>query len=303
MAEIELDKETGSVTVLDYKAVVDCGTPVNPNLARVQTEGGIVQGIGMALFEDVHYTPAGRILENSLMQYKIPTRLDMGRLQVEFEASYEPTGPFGAKSIGEIVINTPGPGHRARGVPRHRHLVPRPAHHAGKSLHGAARPAVTHVILLAAGSSRRFGGNKLLAPWRGRPLYRYGLHTLAAVCAARADAALLVVTNTPAIAQAAAACGAHAVPSPHSAQGQSASIRAGLDAAGPLAPGDFLLFAVADQPLLRAATVHRLLDLAVPGTWGATAACGAAWAARRCFARRWPRSCTPWRATAAGARC
>ena len=109
MAEIELDKETGSVTVLDYKAVVDCGTPVNPNLARVQTEGGIVQGIGMALFEDVHYTPAGRILENSLMQYKIPTRLDMGRLQVEFEASYEPTGPFGAKSIGEIVINTPAP--------------------------------------------------------------------------------------------------------------------------------------------------------------------------------------------------
>ncbi len=109
MAEIELDKETGSVTVLDYKAVVDCGTPVNPNLARVQTEGGIVQGIGMALFEDVHYTPAGRILEDSLMQYKIPTRLDMGHLQVEFEASYEPTGPFGAKSIGEIVINTPAP--------------------------------------------------------------------------------------------------------------------------------------------------------------------------------------------------
>ena len=109
MAEIELDKETGSVTVLDYKAVVDCGTPINPNLARVQTEGGIVQGIGMALFEDVHYTPEGKILEDSLMQYKIPTRLDMGHLQVEFEASYEPTGPFGAKSIGEIVINTPAP--------------------------------------------------------------------------------------------------------------------------------------------------------------------------------------------------
>ena len=109
MVEIELDKETGSVTVLNYKAVVDCGTPINPNLARVQTEGGIVQGIGMALFEDVHYTPEGKILEDSLMQYKIPTRLDMGHLQVEFESSYEPTGPFGAKSIGEIVINTPSP--------------------------------------------------------------------------------------------------------------------------------------------------------------------------------------------------
>ena len=109
MAEIELDKETGSVTVLDYKAVVDCGTPINPNLARVQTEGGIVQGIGMALYENVTYSDKGRILENSLMQYKIPTRLDMGHLQVEFESSYEPTGPFGAKSIGEIVINTPSP--------------------------------------------------------------------------------------------------------------------------------------------------------------------------------------------------
>ena len=43
------------------------------------------------------------------MQYKIPTRLDMGKLQVEFQSSYEPTGPFGAKSIGEIVINTPAP--------------------------------------------------------------------------------------------------------------------------------------------------------------------------------------------------
>ena len=49
MAEIELDKETGQVDVIDYVAVVDCGTVVNPNLARVQTEGGIAQGIGMAL--------------------------------------------------------------------------------------------------------------------------------------------------------------------------------------------------------------------------------------------------------------
>ena len=121
MVEIELDKETGSVTVLDYKAVVDCGTPINPNLARVQTEGGIVQGIGMALYEDVSYTDKGRIRGDSFLQYKIPTRLDMGHLQVEFESSYEPTGPFGAKSIGEIVINTPSPAlaqaiYRASGV-------------------------------------------------------------------------------------------------------------------------------------------------------------------------------------------
>ena len=126
MAEIELDKETGLVTVLDYMAVVDCGIPINPALARVQTEGGIVQGIGHTLMEDVRYDRNGRPVGSSFLQYKLPTRLDMGHLRVEFENSYEPTGPFGAKSIGEIVINTPAPAlthaiYRATGV-WHREL-------------------------------------------------------------------------------------------------------------------------------------------------------------------------------------
>ena len=109
MVEIELDKLTGKVDIIDYMAVVDCGIPINPALARIQTEGGIVQGIGHTLMENVTYDHSGRPAESSFMQYKVPTRLDMGRLKVEFEHSYEPTGPFGAKSIGEIVINTPGP--------------------------------------------------------------------------------------------------------------------------------------------------------------------------------------------------
>ena len=109
MVEIELDKLTGKVDILDYMAVVDCGIPINPALARIQTEGGIVQGIGHTLFEDVTYDSHGKPIESSFMQYKVPTRLDMGKLKVEFEHSYEPTGPFGAKSIGEIVINTPAP--------------------------------------------------------------------------------------------------------------------------------------------------------------------------------------------------
>ena len=126
MVEIELDKLTGEVTVLDYMAVVDCGIPINPNLARIQTEGGIVQGIGHTLMENVTYNKFGKPMESSFMQYKLPTRLDMGRLKVEFENSYEPSGPFGAKSIGEIVINTPGPAiahaiYRATGV-WHREL-------------------------------------------------------------------------------------------------------------------------------------------------------------------------------------
>ena len=126
MAEIELDRETGLVTVLDYMAVVDCGLPINPALARIQAEGGIVQGIGHTLMEDVQYDRSGRPVESSFLQYKIPTRLDMGHLRVEFEHSHEPTGPFGAKSIGEIVINTPAPAlthaiYRATGV-WHREL-------------------------------------------------------------------------------------------------------------------------------------------------------------------------------------
>ena len=121
MVEIELDKLTGEVEILDYMAVVDCGIPINPNLARIQTEGGIVQGIGHTLMENVTYDQSGKPIESSFMQYKVPTRLDMGRLKVEFEHSYEPTGPFGAKSIGEIVINTPAPAiahavYRATGV-------------------------------------------------------------------------------------------------------------------------------------------------------------------------------------------
>lgn len=107
--EIELDKETGHVEIIDYATCVDCGTVINPALATVQTEGGLVQGIGMALYEDVQYDNKGRILNDSFMQYKIPTRLDMGKIRVEFESSYEQTGPFGAKSIGELVINTPSP--------------------------------------------------------------------------------------------------------------------------------------------------------------------------------------------------
>ena len=132
MVEIELDRETGVVEVLDYVSVVDCGLPINPALARIQAEGGIVQGIGHTLLEDVTRTKAGAMRESSFFTYRLPTRLDVGRIRVEFEQSCEPTGPFGAKSIGEIVINTPAPAlaqaiYRATGV-WHRELPILPEH-------------------------------------------------------------------------------------------------------------------------------------------------------------------------------
>ena len=88
-AEVEVDLETGEAQVIRYEAAVDCGTPVNPNLARVQAEGGILQGIGMALTENVTYDDRGMPQENSLMQYKIPARNDIGHIHVVFESSYE----------------------------------------------------------------------------------------------------------------------------------------------------------------------------------------------------------------------
>lgn len=108
-AEVEVDKETGKVDLIDYVAVIDCGTVINPKLAAIQAEGGLVQGIGLALYEEVRYDERGRMTTDSFMQYRIPTRKDIGNIRVFFEESYEPTGPFGAKSIGEVVINTPAP--------------------------------------------------------------------------------------------------------------------------------------------------------------------------------------------------
>ena len=107
IAEVDVDKITAENKDHDYVSVVDCGTVINPNLARVQAEGGIVQGIGMALSEDITYSDEGKMRNRNFLQYKLPTRVDVPSVRVEFESSYEDNGPFGAKSIGEVVINTP----------------------------------------------------------------------------------------------------------------------------------------------------------------------------------------------------
>ena len=108
-AELETDLMTGEMKVVNFYAAVDCGMPLNENLVRVQAEGGLLQGIGMTLMENVTYNAKGVLAENSLMQYKIPTRMDIGHIHVAVCSSYEESGPFGAKSIGEVVINTPAP--------------------------------------------------------------------------------------------------------------------------------------------------------------------------------------------------
>lgn len=105
--EIELDQETGEYEIMNYVSVVDCGTTINPKLAQGQVEGGIVQGIGMAAYEEVKYSSKGQLLTNSFLNYKIPTSKSIHKLTTEFAESYEESGPFGAKSVGEIGIDTP----------------------------------------------------------------------------------------------------------------------------------------------------------------------------------------------------
>lgn len=105
--EIELDTETGEYEILHYVSVVDCGVTINPMLAKGQVEGGIVQGLGMACFEDVKYSNRGKLNSNSFLYYKVPTMLDVKKLTTEFAESYEESGPYGAKSVGEIGIDTP----------------------------------------------------------------------------------------------------------------------------------------------------------------------------------------------------
>lgn len=106
-AEVEVDTGTGLVELIDYVAIVDCGNAINPNLALVQVEGGLAQGAGMALWEDVRYGAYGNLLTRDFMTYKIPTRADLPSLRAELVESWEPSGPYGAKSVGEIGIDTP----------------------------------------------------------------------------------------------------------------------------------------------------------------------------------------------------
>lgn len=109
-AEVEVDRETGVYRLLRMSSAIDCGRVLNPGNARVQAMGGITQSIGMTMFEEVKYGEKDhRMLNRDLQSYKIPCQMDMPRLDIEFIESYEPTGPFGAKSLGEIATGSPAP--------------------------------------------------------------------------------------------------------------------------------------------------------------------------------------------------
>ena len=108
-AEVAVDTETGEVELKKFVSVVDAGKALNPELALGQLYGATVQGLGATFNEELKFDTKGRPTNASLFTYKIPTRGDhyISRLECHLVDSYEPTGPYGAKSIAEIGIDTP----------------------------------------------------------------------------------------------------------------------------------------------------------------------------------------------------
>ncbi len=101
IAEVEVDDETGEVEVLRIVAAHDCGTAINPMLVEGQVEGGISMGVGFALHEQMLFDDAGCLVNPNLTNYIVPTSLDMPEIEVDIVESFDPTGPFGAKGVGE----------------------------------------------------------------------------------------------------------------------------------------------------------------------------------------------------------
>lgn len=108
-AEVEVDTETGSLKVVKFVSAVDCGQPINPVLVEGQIEGSVVQGLTYALTEDYIFDTRGKMVNSRFWDYKIFTAPDIPEIVTIIVPSEEQTGPFGAKSVGEIAINGPAP--------------------------------------------------------------------------------------------------------------------------------------------------------------------------------------------------
>ncbi len=108
-AEVEVDRRTGKVRVIEFVSAVDCGQPINPLLVEGQVEGAAVNGLSYALCEEYLFDSKGRMINPRFWDYKIYNSLDIPPMKTIVVNSYEETGPFGAKSVGEIAINGPAP--------------------------------------------------------------------------------------------------------------------------------------------------------------------------------------------------
>jgi carbon-monoxide dehydrogenase large subunit len=98
---VDVDPETGKVKVVRYVAVDDCGNAINPMLIDGQIHGGVVHGIGQALYERVHYEDSGQLVTGSFVNYAIPTAAEMPSFETDRTVTPSPVNSLGAKGVGE----------------------------------------------------------------------------------------------------------------------------------------------------------------------------------------------------------
>jgi aerobic carbon-monoxide dehydrogenase large subunit len=101
IAEVEIDGETGKVSIERYTAVDDCGNVVNPMIVEGQVHGGIAQSVAQALYEEMVYDESGQVLTGSLVDYMIPSAAEMPHFDLARTVTPSPTNPLGVKGIGE----------------------------------------------------------------------------------------------------------------------------------------------------------------------------------------------------------
>ena len=151
IAEVDVDDETGEVEVLRIVAAHDCGTAINPMLVEGQVEGGISMGVGFALQEEILFDANGRQVNPNLTNYIMPTSLDMPEIVVDIVENYDPTGPFGAKGVGEPTS-----------VPTAAAILNAIYDAVGARV--TSLPATSEKVLAAIRTARAEGGRRLVSP-------------------------------------------------------------------------------------------------------------------------------------------
>ena len=107
IVDVEVDPETGKVTILRYTAVQDVGTAIHPSYVEGQLQGGVAQGVGWALNEEYIYDEKGRLLNASLLDYRMPTALDLPMIDTVLVEVPHPGHPYGVRGVGETPIVPP----------------------------------------------------------------------------------------------------------------------------------------------------------------------------------------------------
>ena len=118
IVDLHVDRDTGKVEILRYTAIQDVGTAIHPSYVEGQIQGGVAQGIGMALTEEYVYDNDGHLRNASFLDYRMPTTLDLPMIEIEIVEVPNPGHPYGVRGVGEVPIVPPMPttpaGHRQR---------------------------------------------------------------------------------------------------------------------------------------------------------------------------------------------